>query len=133
MDGYAMSSWDRGYGDFVLVPDMTTLRRVPWQDGTAMVIADLTWLDGAPVVASPRQILKAQTQRLAERGLGTRWWAPSWSSSCTATRKRVGGGQRVPRPHSGQPYNVDYSVLGTARIEPLLRRVAQRDGGRPGL
>src|SRR5258708_39652301 len=68
VDGYAMSSWDRGYGDFVLVPDMATLRRVPWQEGPALVIADLTWLDGAPVLASPRQILKAQTQRLAGRG-----------------------------------------------------------------
>src|SRR6202011_4233886 len=70
VDGYEMSSWDRGYGDFVLVPDMATLRHLPWQEGTAMVIADLTWLDGAPVLASPRQILKAQTQRLAERGWG---------------------------------------------------------------
>src|SRR5215472_10285268 len=69
VDGYAMSSWERGYGDFVLVPDMSTLRRVPWQEATVMVIADLTWLDGAPVTASPRQILKAQTARLAERGL----------------------------------------------------------------
>ena len=61
VDGYAMSSWERGYGDFVLVPDMSTLRHVPWQEATAMVIADLTWLDGAPVAASPRQILRAQT------------------------------------------------------------------------
>src|SRR5690349_13737525 len=68
VDGYAMSSWDRGYGDFVLMPDMSTLRQVPWQEGTAMVLADLTWLDGTPVAASPRQILKAQTDRLAARG-----------------------------------------------------------------
>src|SRR5260221_8662353 len=68
VDGYAMSSWDRVYGDFVLVPDMATLRRVPWQEGTALVIADLTWLDRAPGLASPPQILKAQTQRLAEPG-----------------------------------------------------------------
>src|SRR5689334_6169741 len=68
VDGYAMSSWERGYGDFVMVPDMATLRRVPWHPGTALVVADLTWLDGAPVVASPRQILKAQTDRLAARG-----------------------------------------------------------------
>src|SRR5580693_274158 len=69
VDGYAMSSWERGYGDFVLRPDMSTLRLVPWQEATAMVIADLTWLDGTPVTASPRQILQAQTARLAERGL----------------------------------------------------------------
>ena len=48
VDGYAMSSWETGYGDFVLVPDMCTLRRVPWHEATAMVIADLTWHDGAP-------------------------------------------------------------------------------------
>src|SRR5579863_7512524 len=69
VDGYAMSSWERGYGDFVLVPDMATLRRVPWQEATALVVADLTWLDGTPVAASPRQILQAQIARLASRGL----------------------------------------------------------------
>src|SRR5690348_5636584 len=68
VDGYAMSSWDRGYGDFVMVPDMSTLRHVPWHPGTALVLADLTWLDGEPVVASPRQILAAQIERLASRG-----------------------------------------------------------------
>lgn len=70
VDGYAMSSWETGYGDFVLVSDLATLREVPWNEGTAMVLADLAWPDGRPVVASPRQILKAQTDRLA--GLGQR-------------------------------------------------------------
>src|SRR5450631_4561420 len=50
VDGYAMSSWASGYGDFVLVPDMSTLRHVPWHESTALVLADLAWLDGAPVV-----------------------------------------------------------------------------------
>src|SRR6266571_1552198 len=66
--GYDMSSWERGYGDFVLRPDPATLRRVPWLSATALLLADLTWLDGAPVVASPRQILAAQAARVAERG-----------------------------------------------------------------
>src|SRR6516225_7855038 len=66
--GYEMSSWERGYGDFVLKPDLTTLRRVPWLPATALLLADLTWLDGTPVVASPRQILQAQVARLAQRG-----------------------------------------------------------------
>src|SRR5215472_2300220 len=67
VDGYAMSSWERGYGDFMLLPDMSTLRRVPWLPATALLLADLTWFDGSPVIASPRQILQAQTARLAER------------------------------------------------------------------
>ena len=55
--GYAMSSWERGYGDFVMVPDLSTLRLLPWHEGTAFCVADLQWADGTPVVASPRQIL----------------------------------------------------------------------------
>ena len=57
VDGYAMSSWASGYGDFVMQPDLSTLRPVPWHPGTVMVLADLRWEDGSPVVASPRQIL----------------------------------------------------------------------------
>jgi glutamine synthetase len=122
VDGYAMSSWSTGYGDFVFRPDLATLRRVPWQAGTAMVTCDLEWEDGSPVVASPRQILKRQLERLAERG---------WVAQCgtelefivfrdtyeDAWRK----GYRDLTP--ANQYNVDYSLLGTARVEPLLRRI----------
>src|SRR5271167_4371041 len=68
VDGYAMASWERGYGDFVLRPDLATLRRVPWQDGTAVVLADVLWEDGSAVTASPRQVLRRQLARLDERG-----------------------------------------------------------------
>src|SRR4051794_28664930 len=68
VDGYAMSSWDRGYGDFVLRPDFETLRVAPWLPGTALCMADLAWEDRSEVVASPRQILRGQLARLAERG-----------------------------------------------------------------
>ena len=57
VDGYEMSSWARGYGDFAMVPDLATLHRVAWQPGTALVLADLAWFDGTPVPASPRQII----------------------------------------------------------------------------
>src|SRR5438445_2566010 len=66
VEGYAMSSWERGYGDFVLVPDLPTMRRMPWHEASVLVIADLAWQDGSPVVASPRQILQAQVRRLAK-------------------------------------------------------------------
>src|SRR5439155_25570456 len=56
VDGYTMSSWERGYGDFAMVPDLGTLRRLPWQPGTAFVIAALAWFDDSPVVAAPRQL-----------------------------------------------------------------------------
>jgi glutamine synthetase len=128
VDGYAMSSWDRGYGDFVLMPDMTTLRRIPWQEGTAMVIADLTWLDGAPVLASPRQILKAQTQRLAERG-----WAAMVGTELEFVVYTDSYEQAAAKGYRGlvpaNQYNVDYSILGTSRIEPLLRRIRNEMAG----
>src|ERR1700733_13745658 len=128
VDGYAMSSWDRGYGDFVLVPDMSTLRRLPWQPGSVLVIADLTWLDGTPVVASPRQILAAQTARLAERGLvalaGTELEFVVYRDSYEDAAAR---GYQDLTP--ANQYNVDYSILGTARIEPLLRRIRNEMAG----
>src|SRR5256884_4889742 len=58
--GYAMASWERGYGDFHLRPDLATLRRIPWLEGTALVLCDVAWEDGSPVAASPRQVLKRQ-------------------------------------------------------------------------
>src|SRR3954462_1172122 len=61
--GYAMSSWSRGYGDFVMKPDFSTLRPVPWQPGTAMLMADVLWEDGSDVLASPRQVLRRQLAR----------------------------------------------------------------------
>src|SRR6195256_3808963 len=68
VSGYQISSWQRGYGDFAMVPDLDTLRPIPWQPGSMLVLADVQWLDGAPVVQSPRQILRRQLDRLAERG-----------------------------------------------------------------
>ncbi|MGI5424691.1 glutamine synthetase family protein [Streptomyces sp. CA-179760] len=122
VDGYAMSSWDRGYGDFAMHPDLSTLRRVPWNEGTAMLHADLAWSDGSPVVAAPRQILRRQLERLAELGytaqVGTELEFIVFKDSYE---------QAWDANYSGltpaNQYNIDYSVLGTGRIEPLLRRI----------
>src|SRR3954469_12551698 len=67
--GYAISSWERGYGDFAMAPDLETLRRIPWHEGTALCLADVRWGDGTPVGPSPRAVLQSQLARLAERGL----------------------------------------------------------------
>src|SRR3954470_6961916 len=120
--GYAISSWERGYGDFVLRPDLATLRRVPWQEATALVLCDVEWADGAPVAPSPRQVLKRQLDRLAERGLvadvGTELEFMLFTDSFDAAWQRD---YRDLRP--ANLYNVDYSMLGTARVEPVLRRI----------
>ena len=69
VQGFEMASWESGYGDFVFHPDMATLRRIPWLERTALVVCDIEWQDGRPVAPSPRQILRRQLDRLAERGL----------------------------------------------------------------
>ncbi len=122
VDGYAMSSWDTGYGDFMFVPDLATLSRVPWNPGTALLIADLAWEDGTPVTPSPRQVLKRQTQRLAERGLVA---LAGTELEFIVFRDRYDDAwQKAYRGMTpANLYNVDYSMLGTARIEPLLRRI----------
>jgi glutamine synthetase len=122
VSGYAMSSWETGYGDFALQPDFSTLRMVPWHEGTAMCMADIAWHDGSDVVASPRQILRRQLARLAERG-----WTALAATELefivfrdtyeSAWRKAY----RDLEP--ANYYNVDYSMLGTSRVEPLLGRI----------
>jgi len=128
VDGYAMSSWSSGYGDFVMHPDFDTLRRIPWQPGTAMVLADVEWLDGTAVAASPRQILRRQLARLAEHGLtaytGTELEFILFNDSYEQAWSR---GYRDLTP--ANQYNVDYSLLGTARVEPLLRRIRNEMAG----
>ncbi len=123
--GYRHASWSTGYGDFVFAPDLATLRRVPWLEATAFVMCDLEWHDGSPVVVSPRQILRRQIERLAERDLvalaATELEFMIFRDSYEAAWAH---GYRGLTPTTR--YNVDYSLLDTARIEPLLR--ALRNG-----
>lgn len=119
VSGYEISSWEKGYGDFALVPDLATLRLLPWKDRAAMVQCDIAWADGSPVRVSPREVLKEQVRRLAARGLaalvGTELEFIAFNTSFEDAWAR---GYRNLVPVS--QYNVDYSVLGVDRAEPLL-------------
>nr|WP_203645343.1 glutamine synthetase family protein [Streptomyces sp. SID14478] len=127
VDGYAMSSWDRGYGDFAMRPDPATLRRVPWNEGTAMLFADLAWEDGSPVVAAPRQILRRQLERLADLGLTAQVGTELEFIVFKDTYEQAWDAHYRGLTPANQ-YNIDYSVLGTGRIEPLLRRIRNEMG-----
>ncbi|GFG49698.1 glutamate--ammonia ligase [Mycolicibacterium agri] len=122
VDGYAMSSWDTGYGDMVMKPDFTTLRRIPWLPGTALVMADLFWTDDRPVEVAPRSILNRQVDRLSELGLvpyvGTELEFMVFEDSY---RDAWAAGYRNLKPATD--YNVDYAMLGSTRMEPLLRDI----------
>ncbi len=128
VEGYAMSSWERGYSDMVLVPDIDTLRPVPWQEGTAVCLADVAWPEGSDVSASPRQVLRRQLARLAERG----WTANAGTELeflvfLDTYEQAWQKGYVDLRP--ANLYNVDYSLLGTARVEPLIRRIRNSMAG----
>ncbi|GAA3201900.1 glutamine synthetase family protein [Microbacterium terregens] len=122
IDGYAMSSWEKGYGDMMLLSDPDTLRRMPWLEGTALVMADLAWQGGEPVVQSPRAILTHQRDRLAERGLtayaGTELEFLVFDDTYRDAWAR---GYRDLKPSTD--YNVDYDILASGRLEPLLRDI----------
>ena len=122
VDGYAISSWDRGYGDFEFALDPRTIRLLPHQPGAAMVQCDLVWLDHSPVRQSPRTILQTQLDRVADRGLvalaGTELEFIAFHTSYEAAARQ--------HYHDLVPvnaYNIDYSILGGARAEPLLREI----------
>lgn len=120
--GYQHASWSTGYGDFSFVPDLSTLRRIPWHAGTALAMCDLEWADGSPVTVSPRQILRRQIERLAERGLvayaGTELeFLVFHDSYGDAWRK--GYRDLTPASH----YNLDYALLDTTGLEPLMARI----------
>ncbi len=122
VDGYAISSWERGYGDMEFVPDWDTLRRLTHVPGTAMVQCDLVWLDHAPVRQSPRTVLRDQLARVADGG----WVALAGTELefiLFDTTYEEAHRQRYRDLTPANQYNVDYSILGTSRVEPLLRDI----------
>lgn len=122
VSGYAMSGWETGYGDMVMTPDLSTLRLTPWLHATALVIADLGWADGGEVAVAPRAILRRQLERLGARGLiadvATELEFIVFEESY---RQAWAGGYRGLTPASD--YNIDYAMLASARMEPLLRDI----------
>ena len=122
VDGYAMSSWDSGYGDFVMRPDLGTLHRVPWQEGAIGVLCDLEMERGGPVLPSPRQVLRRQLDALDAAGYGAFVGTELEFIVFQDTYEEAWlAGYKDLTP--ANLYNVDYSMLGGARVEPLLRRI----------
>jgi glutamine synthetase len=122
VDGYAISSWERGYGDMEFVLDERAIRRLTHLPSTALVQCDLAWPDGSPVVQSPRSVLTRQLERLAERGwvalAGTELEFVAFED--TYEQAWAGNYQGLTPVNA---YNVDYSILGTTRVEPLIRAI----------
>lgn len=122
-EGFAATSWERGYGDYTMKPDLSTLRLMPWLEGTAMVLCDvLDHHTHAPVPHSPRTMLQSQIARLDAMGyqamMATELEFFLFEKSYAEIRK---SGYRDLTPISG--YNEDYNILQTTREEHVMRPV----------
>ena len=120
--GYALASWEQGYGDFRLEPDLATLRRVPWLEGTALVLADVLSQDGTDVKPSPRQVLKAQVERADALG-----YTPMFGSELEFYLLK----ETYEEAHAKHyrdltpsvPYILDYHILASTYDEPFIRQI----------
>ncbi|WP_417603554.1 glutamine synthetase family protein [Primorskyibacter flagellatus] len=122
-EGYAATSWEKGYGDYVMKPDLSTLRPVPWLEGTVLVLCDvLNHHTHQPVPHSPRAMLKSQIARLEAMGfdamMATELEFFLFEKSFDEIRK---GGFRDLTPISG--YNEDYHIFQTTKEEHVMRPV----------
>jgi len=122
VQGYEISSWDTGYADMAMIPDMSTLRAAPWLPGSVIVTTDLQTTSHADIAQSPRSILKRQVERLASMNLkayvGTELEFIVFDDTF---REAWGKGYRDLRPSTD--YNVDYDLLASTRVEPMLREI----------
>ena len=130
--GYAMANWEKGYGDFGIAPDMSTLRRIPWLDRTALVLCDVVEHDGSPVPASPRQVLLAQYERAQEMG-----YTPMLASELEFYLYKESYGQAHEQDYRNLtptiPYILDYHILATTMDENVIGQIRRgmRDAGIP--
>jgi glutamine synthetase len=120
--GYSIANWESGYGDFGMKPDLATLRRIPWLEGTALVLADVVWHDGSPVRPSPRQVLKAQVERARAAGfepmIGTELEFYLMKETYAEAHAKH---YRDLSP--SVPYILDYHILATTYDEPFMRQI----------
>jgi glutamine synthetase len=122
VEGYAITSWERGYGDMEFVLDLETIRLLPHLPATAMVQCDLAWPGGEPVVQSPRAILRKQVDKAAEMGFVALAGTELEFILFEDTYEAASLANYVNLTPANQ-YNIDYSILGTTRVEPLLRDI----------
>ncbi|WP_342359141.1 glutamine synthetase family protein [Terrarubrum flagellatum] len=120
--GYAAASWARGYGDFVMKPDLSTLRRVPWLEATALVLCDVLDHHHHDVPHSPRQILKKQVARLNDRKMRA-YFASELEFYLFDESFEAIAGKRWHQPKTAGLYIEDYHILQTTKEEPVMRAV----------
>src|SRR5947209_5522768 len=120
--GYEMANWEKGYGDFGIAPDLSTLRRIPWLDRSALVLCDVVEYDGSPVAPPPRQVLIAQYERAQELG-----YVPMFASELEFYLYKQSYAQAHEQHYRDLtptiPYILDYHILATTMDEDVLGQI----------
>jgi glutamine synthetase len=122
VDGYDITSWEKGYGDMLFEADLETIRRLPYRPGSVLIQCDLSLTDGTPIPVSPRAVLRRQIDKAAAHGwsaiAGTELEFDIYENSYEDAWSK-----RYADLTPANQYNVDYSLLGSGRVEPLLRSI----------
>jgi glutamine synthetase len=122
LPGFRLASWERGYGDMKLVPDLTTWRLLPWLPKTALVFCDVYTEEGEPIEEAPRWVLRRQLERTAKIGYRVK----TASELELYLFKESFDEARAKRFHDLTPvssYLEDYHILQTSKEEPLVRAI----------
>ena len=123
LPGYEYASWETGYGDFKMIPDLKTLRLCPWLDKTAMVICDIHDEDtNEPVEVAPRQILKRQIQRAADAGFVVKTGSELEFYLFKDSYEEAAG-RRYQDLRPSSTYIMDYHMLQTTKDEWIIRQI----------
>src|SRR5437764_131310 len=120
--GFALTSWERGYGDMKMVPDLATLRVIPWLPKTALVFCDVYDDDGAPIEEAPRWVLKRQIARAASHGYVVKT-AAELELYCFRETFEQARAKRYQNLTPVSDYLEDYHILQTTKEEPLVRAI----------
>ena len=124
--GYAVANWEKGYGDFVMKPDLATLRRIPWLPGTALVLCDIVdHHHHEPVAHSPRAMLQAQIARLSAQGMSS-YFASELEFYLFDETYELAAAKAWSGLKTAGTYIQDYHIFQTTKEEGVLR--AMRKG-----
>lgn len=125
LEGFTLASWDQGYGDFALVPDVSSLRPIPWQPGAAMILCDMRQHDGSLVAQAPRSVLQKQVERLASQQL-TCNIASELEFFLFNCNYHDAFASKYSRIEPSSDYRIDYHTMQPARDEPIMHALRQQ-------
>lgn len=122
LPGFTLTSWERGYGDMRMVPDLATLRLLPWLPKTALVFCDVVTEEGEPIEEAPRRVLRRQLERAAAMGYTVKT-AAELELYCFKESFETARAKRYQNLTPVAGYLEDYHILQTTREEPLVRAI----------